>query len=168
MLLSWGYRPAANYQCCVIPSFIKSKKIRLDLLFIDLLHLMAQQGITPIANQTAAQLVQLCPATHDGLLFDPQDDDEGVTTLTFINRMIGDINHYGQFRTPQEELSQCWHEDMLWWGPTGIGATYTIDRYISSINARSEPKMKAAGSTVISAAWLKASMAVFLAGPISA
>ena len=32
--------------------------------------------------------------------------------------------------TPQDELRQCWHEDMLWWGPTGIGATYTIDRYI--------------------------------------
>ncbi|MDD9921784.1 MAG: nuclear transport factor 2 family protein, partial [Boseongicola sp.] len=32
--------------------------------------------------------------------------------------------------TPQDELKRCWHEDMLWWGPEGIGATYTIDRYI--------------------------------------
>ncbi|MEM8664277.1 MAG: nuclear transport factor 2 family protein, partial [Pseudomonadota bacterium] len=23
-----------------------------------------------------------------------------------------------------------WHEDMVWWGPAGIGSTYTIDRYI--------------------------------------
>jgi hypothetical protein len=32
--------------------------------------------------------------------------------------------------TPQQELAHCWHDDMLWWGPDGIGATYTIDRYI--------------------------------------
>ena len=33
--------------------------------------------------------------------------------------------------TPHEELTQDWHDDMIWWGPTGIGATYTIDRYIA-------------------------------------
>lgn len=27
-------------------------------------------------------------------------------------------------------LSRAWHEDMIWWGPAGIGATYTIERYI--------------------------------------
>ena len=43
--------------------------------------------------------------------------------------MIGDINQ-GQYATPQEELGQCWHDDMIWWGPTGIGASYTIERYI--------------------------------------
>ena len=49
--------------------------------------------------------------------------------MALINRMIGDINN-GYYTSPQEELRQCWHEDMLWWGPAGIGATYTIDRYI--------------------------------------
>ena len=28
------------------------------------------------------------------------------------------------------EMQENWHDDMLWWGPEGIGATYTIDRYI--------------------------------------
>ena len=31
--------------------------------------------------------------------------------------------------SPQEELAQDWHDDMIWWGPAGIGATYTIERY---------------------------------------
>jgi len=43
--------------------------------------------------------------------------------------MISDINAAGRL-TPQDELAQCWHDDMIWWGPDGIGATYTIDRYI--------------------------------------
>ena len=31
--------------------------------------------------------------------------------------------------TLEEELAITWHEDMIWWGPTGIGSTYTIERY---------------------------------------
>jgi len=106
--------------------------------FFDLLHLMAQAGIRPIPNQTAMHLVQPGPATHDGLMFDPSPAPKGEATLDLINRMIGDIaansnsaeNDAPRDPTPQDELSRCWHDDMLWWGPEGIGATYTIDRYV--------------------------------------
>ena len=108
---------------------IEQGKLIESALFIDLLHLMAQVGITPIPHQTGMHLVQPGPQTHDGLLFDVQDKQEGEATLALINRMTSDINQ-GQYATPQEELRRCWHEDMLWWGPTGIGASYTIDRYI--------------------------------------
>ena len=30
----------------------------------------------------------------------------------------------------REELARAWHEEMIWWGPGGIGATYTIERYV--------------------------------------
>jgi len=102
-------------------------------LFIDLLHLMAQAGITPLPNQTAAQLVQPGPRTHDGLLYGPQDPAEGPKTMALIDKMIGAINFVNAVDnppTPQDELAENWHDDMCWWGPTGIGATYTIDRYI--------------------------------------
>ncbi|MGB1395828.1 MAG: ester cyclase [Candidatus Puniceispirillaceae bacterium] len=108
---------------------IENGRIQETALFIDLLHLMAQIGLTPIPQQTGMHLVQPGPRTHDGLLVTGQNDEDGVVTLALINRMIWDINQ-GQYASPQEELRQCWHEDMLWWGPTGIGATYTIDRYI--------------------------------------
>ena len=108
---------------------VENGKLAETALFIDLLHLMAQAGITPLPQQTGMHLVQPGPRTHDGLLFAPQARQEGEATLALINRMIGDINH-GQYASPQDELRQCWHEDMLWWGPTGIGASYTIDRYI--------------------------------------
>ena len=108
---------------------VENGKLVETALFIDMLHLMAQAGITPLPQQTGMHLVQPGPRTHDGLLFAPQARQEGEATLALINRMIGDINH-GQYASPQDELRQCWHEDMLWWGPTGIGASYTIDRYI--------------------------------------
>ncbi len=107
-------------------------------MFFDLIHLMHQAGLQPLPPQTGAHLIQPGPATHDGLLYQVQPADEGEVTLALINRMIGDIaansnaDDVAKPRddTPQAELSRCWHDDMLWWGPDGIGATYTIDRYI--------------------------------------
>lgn len=108
---------------------IEDGKITQTALFIDLLHLMAQAGIYPITEPTGIHLVQPGPKTHDGLLYDEQEAGEGRATLKLINRMISDINQ-GKYESPQAELQQCWHDDMIWWGPTGIGATYTIERYI--------------------------------------
>jgi hypothetical protein len=98
-------------------------------LFCDLVHLMHQAGLKPFPQQTGQHLVQPGPATHDGLLRDDAEPSMGDETLALINRMISDINTAGSM-TPEDELAQCWHGDMIWWGPDGIGATYTIDRYI--------------------------------------
>lgn len=105
--------------------------------FCDLLHLMRQAGLNPLPDQTAVHMVQPGPATHDGLVFGDTAPEEGAATLALINRMIGDIGRNSndgsgkppRDATPQEELSRCWHDDMVWWGPEGIGATFTIDRY---------------------------------------
>jgi len=101
--------------------------------FCDILHLMAQAGVRPFAHQTAAHLVQPGPRTHDGVLLQAHNPAEGAKTLHLINRMIGSIdaaNAAPKSLTPREEMQENWHDDMLWWGPEGIGATYTIDRYI--------------------------------------
>ena len=99
-------------------------------MFCDLIHLMTQAGQYPLPPQTGMHLVQPGPATHDGLLFDDAPPAQGEQTLKLINTMIGDINTHHKYDTPQQELARCWHDDMLWWGPEGIGATYTIDRYV--------------------------------------
>ena len=105
-------------------------KIVETALFCDLIHLMNQAGQYPLPPQRGIHLVQPGPATHDGLLFDDADPAEGERTLAIINAMISDINAHQKYGSPQEELSQSWHDDMVWWGPDGVGATYTIDRYI--------------------------------------
>jgi len=35
----------------------------------------------------------------------------------------------GNDRCPPEVLARTWHEDMIWYGPAAIGASYTIRRY---------------------------------------
>ncbi len=108
---------------------VVNSKITETACYIDIPHLMAQAGASPFTSQTAQHLVQPGPATHDGLMFEPQATAAGEATLAKINSMISNL---GQWQNPlplEEELRQDWHEDMIWWGPEGIGSTYTIERY---------------------------------------
>ncbi len=98
-------------------------------LHVDIPHLMQQAGQNPFAPQTGASLVQPGPATHDGLLVQRQPEAEGVATLAAINAMIADLGQWQLGLPLEEELARTWNHDMLWWGPAGIGATYTIPRY---------------------------------------
>ena len=98
-------------------------------MYFDIPHLMMQAGLQPFPPQTAAHLVQPGPITHDGLLFEDRPEEEGRATLAAINAMIGDLGTWQLGLPLEEELARTWHDDMIWWGPAGIGATYTIERY---------------------------------------
>lgn len=108
---------------------VENGKIVETAMYFDIPHLMLQAGLNPFPPQTAAHLVQPGPMTHDGLLFDDQPAAEGEATLAAINAMIGDLGTWNLGLPLEEELARTWHDDMIWWGPAGIGATYTIERY---------------------------------------
>jgi len=98
-------------------------------LFFDIPHLMIQAGLNPFPPQTAAHLVQPGPMTHDGLMTGDTDPEEGRRTLAAIDFMIAELRNWQEEVPLEQELRRSWHEDMIWWGPAGIGATYTIERY---------------------------------------
>ena len=108
---------------------VSNGKIAETAMYFDIPHLMMQAGLNPFPTQTGAHLVQPGPMTHDGLLFEAQPAEEGERTLAAINAMISDLGQWNSGMPLEEELRLTWHEDMVWWGPAGIGATYTIERY---------------------------------------
>ncbi|MEM7220665.1 MAG: nuclear transport factor 2 family protein [Pseudomonadota bacterium] len=101
-------------------------------LFVDLIGLMQQSGLSPLPAATGQHFVYPGPRTHDGLQLADADPVESAATLSLIDRMVDDLsalNLSGEDRCPPEYLARTWHDDMLWYGPAGIGATYTIERY---------------------------------------
>ena len=108
---------------------VDNGKIAETAMFFDIPHLMMQAGLQPFPHQTAAHIVQPGPMTHDGLMFTPQDPDDGQKTMAAINAMISDLGTWASGLPLEEELARTWNDDMIWWGPAGIGATYTIERY---------------------------------------
>ena len=45
-----------------------------------------------------------------------------------MNRMTDELVD-SNLESPPDELAKSWHDDMTWFGPSGIGATYTRERY---------------------------------------
>ncbi|UTS82607.1 nuclear transport factor 2 family protein [Phaeobacter piscinae] len=111
---------------------VEGDKITDTAMFFDIPHLAAQAGLRLFASQTGAHLVHPAPMTHTGVMFDAQNPEEGLKTKAAIDFMINDIRDWtGREELGLEiELPRSWNDDMIWWGPTGIGATYTIERYI--------------------------------------
>ncbi len=111
---------------------VENDRIAESAFFCDIIKVMQQAGQYPLPPQTGAAFIHPGPRTHDGLLDKHQDPNEGQKTAALINRMVADLsqlNRSGDDRCPPELLAQTWHENMIWYGPAGIGATYTISRY---------------------------------------
>ncbi|WP_426037771.1 nuclear transport factor 2 family protein [Cypionkella sp. TWP1-2-1b2] len=109
---------------------VEGGKIAETAFFCDIPHLMIQAGQNPFPPQTGAHLVQPGPATHLGLMYECQDPVAGQATLASINAMLNDMGSKNRNPNYEVELARTWNDDMIWWGPAGIGATYTIPRYI--------------------------------------
>ena len=109
-------------------SRISDGKICESAFFCDIISVMQQVGLTPLPIQTGAEIINPGPRTHDGLMLDIQDEEESEKTLELVNRMCDDLVSDG-LESPSSNLRKTWHEDMAWYGPGGIGATFTIDRY---------------------------------------
>lgn len=111
---------------------VEGGRIAESAFFCDVLSIMDQAGCYPLAQQTGASAICPGPQTHDGVLLDAHDPQEGRKTIALVHEMVNDLselNKSGNDNCPPEILQKTWHDDMLWYGPTGIGATYTIARY---------------------------------------
>jgi hypothetical protein len=125
-----GIRPTGKVAFLPYVEFhrVEGERIAETALFCDILSLMRQAGQSPLPPQTGAQVLAPGPRTQDGILSGPQDPREGARTLALIERMIAELIA-SDLHSPTEELRSTWHEDMCWFGPEGIGATFTIERY---------------------------------------
>lgn len=112
---------------------VENGKITETAMFCDIPAVMIQAGQNPFPPQTGAHLVQPGPMTHEGVMYDAQDPEKGKATLAAINFMVNQLTVRSRMQTEEgrrADLLESWHDDMIWWGPAGIGATYTIERYM--------------------------------------
>lgn len=111
---------------------IEKGKITKTGLFLDLIGMMEQADCYPLPPSTGKYFVYPGPRNHDGLLFEDAARKEGNETLALVNKMIDDLsvlNKSGSMGCPVEILEKSWSKDMIWYGPCGIGASYSIQGY---------------------------------------
>lgn len=108
---------------------VADRKIQESALHIDVMSILLQVGSRVIPEATGFVTITPGPQTQDGLLLDAHPPEKGKATLDLIERMINRLIDTG-VKTTIEDLKLDWCDDMLWWGPAGIGASYTQEGYL--------------------------------------
>lgn len=97
---------------------------------IDFLDLMRQANCFPLPHMLGSEMLFPGPATHDGVL--PGQRERGEASLDLVEAMLADLIEFNPVNFTsrgQTGKDGYWHDDMLWFGPGGIGASYRWDGF---------------------------------------
>ena len=101
-------------------------------VLLDLLEVFDQVGVRLIPAQLGEKLVVPGPSTGDGLQLHDNPAAESDKSARLVHEMIDDLMRFDPLKRDYSAMqhAHCWHEDMRWYGPSGIGTTYGIDGFI--------------------------------------
>lgn len=133
----FGLRPSGRLAFLRAGEFYRVEEGRIaeaKILF-DLPDLARQAGRNPFPPLLGTEMLFPGPATHDGVC--PAAGD-GMASLSLVEGMLSDLHVYD----PQTVTSPGqtghdgrWHDEMLWYGPGGIGATYRWEGFVKDHRA---------------------------------
>lgn len=101
-------------------------------IILDIPDMIRQTGINPFGFSYGLETLFPGPATHDGVL-PPASQGNGQHSLDVVEGMLADLHTFDPktFESSnQTGASGYWHEDMLWYGPAGIGSNYLWEGFV--------------------------------------
>lgn len=105
-------------------------------LLWDVLDVMRQAGVWPLAPSLGVESMWPGPLTADGVRLAPSDPNEGRESLEQTLRMHKSLAEFDdRSRLTREALIAMpqrnhWHPKMMWYGPAGIGTTRGLDGFV--------------------------------------
>ncbi|MEO0913346.1 MAG: ester cyclase [Pseudomonadota bacterium] len=86
----------------------------------DIPQLMLQAGAWPMAPQLGVEWLCPGPASGGGIVAKPFDEAAAAASVRLVWDMLHDLRQ-GTATTPERGLGGFWHENAVWYGPTGLG-----------------------------------------------
>lgn len=137
-----GIRPTGKMASLRYVEFIcvEQGHVTQSCLHLDLIGLMQQAGVYPLPPSTAQYFIYPGPKRHNGLLYEDAPPEQAPETLALAERMCQDLVDGGlvsaadctvNARYTEEVYARTFSPKMTWYGPCGIGASYTIPRYVA-------------------------------------
>lgn len=129
----WGVAPSGRLVFLRVGEFYRiaeDGRIAEARLLPDIPDLSRQAGRPLFPPMLGTEMLFPGPATHDGVL--PQGADRSSASLRLVEAMLTDLRAYtpGTFESRgQTGPGGYWAEDMLWYGPAGIGANFRYDGF---------------------------------------
>jgi predicted ester cyclase len=109
--------------------------VQANLLW-DVLDVMRQAGVWPLAPSLGVESMWQAPLTADGVRLDPSDPVPGRASIEQTLAMHkalaefddpGALSREALIAMPQRDH---WHPKMMWYGPAGIGTTRGLDGFV--------------------------------------
>ncbi|CTQ50410.1 ester cyclase [Jannaschia donghaensis] len=128
----WGVAPSGRLAFLRYGEFHRlddTGQIAQSRVIFDLPDLMHQAGRQPFPERLGTELLFPGPATHDGVC---PDTGDGASSLRLVERMLGDLHVYDP-KTGESDgqtgTGGTWADDMLWYGPGGVGSNFRWDGF---------------------------------------
>ena len=128
-----GIRPTYKMASLRYAEFVcvEGGKVKETGLFLDLIGLMYQAGAYPLPVMTGQYFIYPGPRRHNGILLEDAPEEDTAATLALVKRMCDELNaENDNMYCPPAVYEHSFSKDMIWYGPCGIGASYTIPRYL--------------------------------------
>ena len=100
---------------------LSAGKIVKTFILLDILDVMRQAGFRFVPKWLDEEGNVPGPATGDGVLLAPQDEDVSQKTLELMLAMLIDLGKYDGVDWKTQNKDLYWHPNMAWYGPAGIG-----------------------------------------------
>ena len=101
--------------------FVDGKVVEVQALW-DIPEVMMQAGAWPMAPSLGLEFCIPGPATHDGIVPGPWDEEKSQASCSHIVDMLTHLKKHPSQGGPEVmEMPKFWHERMNWYGPAGIG-----------------------------------------------
>ena len=127
----WGVAPNSSLVFLRAGEFfrIENGQITEAKIIFDLPDLMRQCGQMPLPS-LGTEITFPAPATQDGLCPNSQGAE---VSLNIVQGMLGDLHVYDPETGGSEGQTGTdgyWHENMMWYGPAGIGSNFQWDGFV--------------------------------------
>jgi predicted ester cyclase len=128
----WGIAPSGHLAFLRAGEFyrIEEGRITQARFILDLPDLLRQCGRHPFPFSYGLETLFPGPATHDGVL--PATGD-GSRSLDIVEGMLGALHVFDpeSFASAnQTGTTGFWHQDMMWYGPAGIGSNFRWEGFV--------------------------------------
>lgn len=127
----WGIAPSNSLAMLRSGEFyrIENDQIVEAKIIFDLPDLLRQCGRMPLPS-LGTEITFPAPQTQDGLCPHPKGGD---TSLRIVEGMLGDLHEYDPETggsKGQTGTDGYWHENMMWYGPAGVGSNFQWDGFV--------------------------------------
>ncbi|NIB40644.1 ester cyclase [Pseudomaricurvus alkylphenolicus] len=107
---------------------VDGKIVEIYTLF-DIISLMKQAGVDVVPPSPGREIWVPGPMAGNGVLLEPQDEQESQKSFQVLYNMLFKGMQYDKTDREKPGMEGHWTEDMVWYGPSGIGSAFGMEEF---------------------------------------